>query len=438
MTPDISSRSKNIKRDPTKYHERLYPTHKISTNKLRMDISNDNIEQEEEIFDSLYERNIYRKRSEKNHETKYDYKPKIDEKSKKMAEKFGPALKRLLEKRKRPARSTTPVNKNTKHTYTDPNMSFRSNSNNSKVATTPSKRITELYTKGLDFMKKRETLAEEKKKKDAESYTEYSYKPDMCRSRSRSKSQDKNKSNMSNIVRIEGKEIYERSANWKKEILQRKEKERENNITKTKELCTFKPETNNDKLADDEPFIKKNLGQIYQYVDRRQKSLNKQKNDDDYKKKIFKTGENYVMKPTIPKEFNLRLDSRINNKNKVKEKNTNFSNYMNNDRFRQDDIEDFKEERKNTINNILDEFTNKNKHGYSNQNQHVIHGTHGTHGTQQGYGKNNQNIQHSYNTQHGSQHGTEHDKGVELSQENQMAFLDAVNNLHDKLVNLNI
>ena len=413
MTPDISSKAKNIKRDPNKYHIRLYPAHKISTNtnnsKKVLNCNNygnyyENMDQDEDIanFDNLYERNIYRKQFQKNHEKVFDYKPKIDKKSKKMAEKFGPALNRLLQKKKKASRSITPV-KN-KLSNTDPNMSFRSASNNSKISSkTRNERFNELYSKGLDFMKKRVKVTEEKKKKEAEEYTAYTYKPEL-RSRSRSKSQDRS------AVKLEGKEIYERSKNWKKEVLHKKEKEREMILTKAKEQCSFKPEVLNNKLNDDEKFIKKNLNQIYQYVDRRQKSLSKQRSEEDYKKKIFTTGENYVMKPTIPKEFSLHCNSRLKNKTKLNNNNTNLINYINNlknDKLLKDDENDENEQRDNyydvnpnnsEYNNLLDDFS---------------------------YRRN-------------SKPDVDYNNKPDLTQENQMAFLDAVHNLHDKLVNLNI
>ena len=72
-----------------------------------------------------------------------------------------------------------------------------------------------------------------------------------------------------------------------------------------KENCTFKPNIEDLRVCDDENFINKNLQHIMSYIARKQKVVEKKKEEDILYKKRFGYGENYVIKKTVPKEFNL-------------------------------------------------------------------------------------------------------------------------------------
>jgi len=91
---------------------------------------------------------------------------------------------------------------------------------------------------------------------------------------------------------------------------------KENINNNLKQIYTFKPVINTQEMRPDEKFIEKNIPQIENYVQRRRTTLQKQKDDEEYKKKIFRTGENYTGQPTIPKEFNFR-NSKQSNKSEI-------------------------------------------------------------------------------------------------------------------------
>jgi len=59
------------------------------------------------------------------------------------------------------------------------------------------------------------------------------------------------------------------------------------------------------RVCDDENFINRNLQHIMSYIARKQKVMEKKKEDEKLYKKKFGYGENYVIKKTVPKEFNL-------------------------------------------------------------------------------------------------------------------------------------
>ena len=124
---------------------------------------------------------------------------------------------------------------------------------------------------------------------------------------------------------ISGNEIYKKNWEWKLK-LENENKTKKNRYEELKKKeCTFKPEINEANLQNDVKFIMKNIQQMNDYVNKRRKILEKQKEDEIYKKNKFgQNAINYNMKATIPKEFQLKTEKR-NSKNK-KERDLNIYN----------------------------------------------------------------------------------------------------------------
>jgi len=234
--------------------------------------------------------------------------------------------------------------------------------NSSKL--NPLKRTNDLYKKGIEKMKKREEKSREKILKENESYKQFSYKPSIntnissnvkkiCFSYKKNFSEGKDSdnknfkdetlildnnlmnsptsnhyfnseinideltdnkickdiSNLSNIDKFQY--IYEKNINWKKKLEKQTEILKKSEEKKKLEKFTFHPQINKKEIENDDKFIEKNLDQIHDYVNRRRANLKKQKEQEELTKRKFGLGNNFVIKPTIPKEFNLHTARKI-------------------------------------------------------------------------------------------------------------------------------
>ena len=270
MSPNITNKARVIERDPTKFPERLYP--KIKSNRDNNSSSTPNFNDSFE-----YEDNIYRKK-EKLKQSNYSFKPEIDKKSKQIASKLQPSQERLLQK------------KNRSKSFDLDNSILSDVSCKSRKS--DKARLDNLYNTGLNRMKSREEVYKKKKEIESEEYKKYPFKPKII---------ETSKTNTS----TPRKEFYDKAYNWRKNVDNRINKIRTNyEKTKSKEL-TFKPNINKEYIPTDEKFIMKRIDQIEDYVTKRRKVLAKKKEDEEYKNKRLSAGENYTIKPTVIKPFNL-------------------------------------------------------------------------------------------------------------------------------------
>ncbi len=136
------------------------------------------------------------------------------------------------------------------------------------------------------------------------------------------------KADSNNIEKF--KHIYEKNLIWKKKIENEAEKIKSSKEKKFYEKLTFKPQINKIEMPDDDKFIEKNLEQINDYVNKRRMNIKKQKDNEEFKQRKFNYGRNFVIKPTIPKEFNLLTEKkRSENKNNFNKSNINNSSNVN-------------------------------------------------------------------------------------------------------------
>ena len=312
MTPKILNRSKELirdkDRDPNKFEERLYYAEKNDTN------------------DSIYNRRRTLSRENINYErynnTKFTYHPKINKKSLLIASKLEPSTLRIT--RKKSNNSHIIEEKNVLDYYSnlfkDKPYSYKK-----KVANlSPScglEKSNELYMKGIQDMKKREKTYKENLLKKKEEYKNYSYHPKISKTVSNNL-ESKEKKNKKNKIK---EDIYTKNKEWKKRL----EKENKTKKKKYEEIenqkYTFKPEINKSNIQNDVPFIMKNIQQMNDYVNKRRKLLKKKKEEENYKKrKLGLNANNYNIKTTIPKEFNLKTEQR--SKSNKKERDINILN----------------------------------------------------------------------------------------------------------------
>lgn len=307
MTPKILPRSKSIYRDSNRFEDRLYYQ---SHNSSKLNI---------ESTDS----NIYKRRTlSKENLSKYNYKPTLDKKSLKIAGRLEPSSSRLLKKKKKVKSDNSP--KNTSFYSMTPSSACSSRKTNNII-----KRCNELYNKGVEKMQKREKLYKEQQVKQNEEYKKYSFRPKITKNsplldNSVVKSTPQSKSNHTNNSSGNiNEEIYKKQFEWKKKLENENLKKREKIENIKNKDCTFKPEISHLNIQNDEQFIMKNIEQMNDYVNKRREMLQKQREYEEYKKKRLGQNSNFTIKPTIPREFELRTKSREHSRSKSNPKKNN-------------------------------------------------------------------------------------------------------------------
>jgi hypothetical protein len=269
MTPDITKKAKGIKRDPNRFEERLYPSHRIIGSVVYNDHSNKYYTIDNDTDDNS---RIYQKKS-KSKSPDYKFKPALNKYSIQLADKLEPAEQRLLKRKKR-SKSCESLERSKSNKQVD--MS----------------RLEGLYTKGLTKIKSREAIHNEKKTIEDNEYKKYPYKPKINEL-------------SGNKLTPKKQEFHEKAYNWRKNIDVRINKERAIKEQQDQKELTFKPNLSKLNIATDEKFIMKNLSQIEDYVGKRRRSIALQKEHQEYVHKKFHPEENFTIKHTIPKEPNL-------------------------------------------------------------------------------------------------------------------------------------
>ena len=369
MTPKILNRSKEMirdkDRDPNKFEERLYYAEKNDTN------------------DSIYNRRRTLSRENINYEkynnTKFTYHPKINKKSLLIASKLEPSTLRI--NRKKSNHSHILEEKNVIDYYSnlfkDKTYSYKKRVTNLSPSCGTEK-SNELYMKGIQDMKRKEKTYNENLLKKKEEYKNYSYHPKISKTYSNNlETKEKNKKN---IIK---EDIYTKNKEWKKRL------EKENNTKKKKydeienKKYTFKPEINKLNMQNDVPFIMKNIQQMNDYVNKRRKILKKQKEEENYKKrKLGLNANNYNVKTTIPKEFDLKTQQRSKSNKKERDINILNKNLRKKDEFYNqalilaNNIQINKNERISGLNmDMMEEcknnFWNENKYNYNNKGMKI-------------------------------------------------------------------
>ena len=369
MTPKILNRSKEMirdkDRDPNKFEERLYYAEKNDTN------------------DSIYNRRRTLSRENINYEkynnTKFTYHPKINKKSLLIASKLEPSTLRI--NRKKSNHSHILEEKNVIDYYSnlfkDKTYSYKKRVTNLSPSCGTEK-SNELYMKGIQDMKRKEKTYNENLLKKKEEYKNYSYHPKISKTYSNNlETKEKNKKN---IIK---EDIYTKNKEWKKRL------EKENNTKKKKydeienKKYTFKPEINKLNMQNDVPFIMKNIQQMNDYVNKRRKILKKQKEEENYKKrKLGLNANNYNVKTTIPKEFDLKTQQRSKSNKKERDINILNKNLRKKDEFYNqalilaNNIQINKNERVSGLNmDMMEEcknnYWNENKYNYNNKGMKI-------------------------------------------------------------------
>ena len=338
----------------------------------------------------------------------FTYHPKLNKKSLLLAKKCEPSFIRLNKKKKikiekeedkQPKSHYLNLygNKNkTKKSNKTHSLSLsnnNNNNNNNKSHNSIYEKMNELYLRGIKERQKKEENIKEIQKQRQDEYKKYSYKPKL----------NKNASyvNSSKIYKTK-KSIYSKHFEWQKKVkneLNKKKVKREEFMNK---ICTFKPKlfkpNNNDN--DNDKSLSRALDQINYYINRKKENLKHKNNEEAYKnQKLGIDLQGYVIKSTIPKEFNLQTEKR--NADLNRNRNRSCDNYHT-----------------NKINKLIEQ--NSENKSLSNENDRKFW-----------FIKDNVNNINGYNFDDNNNNKVSQPK-IHIN------FVEAVNYLHDKLNNLKI
>ena len=335
----------------------------------------------------------------------FTYHPKINKKSLILAKKFEPSFIRLNKKKKinvEKEEDKQPKsyylnlygNKNKmKKSNKAQSLSLSNNNNNSnKSHNSIYEKMNELYLRGVKQKQKKEENIKEIQKKKQDEYKKYSFKPKLY----------KNVSYVNNNKIFKTKKsIYSKHFEWQKKVqneLNKKKVRREEFMNK---LCPFKPKLFKPRNYDNDKSLSRALEQINYYINRKKENLKHKINEESYKnKKLGIDLQGYVIKSTIPKEFNLQTEKRNSDLNKNRSRSC--------DNFHT-----------NQINKLIEQ--NSESKSLSNENDKKFW-----------FIKDNINDINGYNLDDNSNNN-------KVSQPiNHINYVEAVNFLHDKLNNLKI
>jgi hypothetical protein len=251
--------------------------------------------------------NSNRSNDKKKQMNDFIFQPKLNKNSLKIAEKLDPSASRLLKPKSRNRNSTPDSIENNKKI---------SRSNTLRCLSQPNLLCQNLYNKAKIYQLKKEEKQKNKKIEEEKNFLALPFKPLLSNRTFNYKYND-------NIQGNPHEKYYLMHENRKKLSEMKKERMREMLENEMLESCTFKPQINHEEIEDDEEFINQNLSQIIDYVFRRKRSLHKEKIKKNIEEKVFKTGKNFVVKPTIPKEFKLST-----NKNSLTHRQSNNSDHL--------------------------------------------------------------------------------------------------------------
>ena len=380
-TPCISENAKNINRNPKQFVERLF------YDKYTSDKKKNN--KHESYY---YVNRVDEKKIKETENSNFTYRPSINKKSQEIANRLEPSSKRLL--RKKENKEIIDKEECEKLAIDNYKNLFNNNNfnkyDNKKINFNEKNLIYNLYNKGLESLKKRELQYQENCRKKNEEYKNYSYSPNISTNK-----KNKVKKRVKNIKKqlikkIEKNDLYKKQIEWKKKKnIENSKKKLIQEDFYVKHFCTFKPKILTEKMKDNVQLIKKNLKTSNSYIEKRRKQIKQEQ------QKLNKSSDNrkygFSLKDLFFTENNNVLygDKVIN---------TSYSCYQNKKRV----INNYK---KNNMNIVIPPFSQRIFCYYSEQDN-----------------MNNSIRNNNFSC-------------IDYSRIN---FIDAINELHNEIDNLNI
>ena len=145
--------------------------------------------------------------------------------------------------------------------------------------------IKKLYDEGLQSKRKKEVIYKENLIKKEEEYKKYSFHPENKYKQKKEKSSKKKSISIKKLY----DNLYSKQIEWKKKRIKENSQKKKNEEEIYMSLCTFKPDIMKEYIADDEKMIKRNLIDMNYYIIKRRNQIKYKKQDGfnlrEYKKK---------------------------------------------------------------------------------------------------------------------------------------------------------
>ena len=149
--------------------------------------------------------------------------------------------------------------------------------------------IKKLYDEGLQSKRKKEVIYKENLIKKEEEYKKYSFHPENKYKLKKEKSSKKKSISIKKLY----DNLYSKQIEWKKKRIKENSQKKKNEEEIYMSLCTFKPDIMKEYIADDEKMIKRNLIDMNYYIIKRRNQI-KYKKQDGFNLREYKKRNNNV------------------------------------------------------------------------------------------------------------------------------------------------
>ena len=231
------------------------------------------------ITERLYNNKYKDDKKENSVNNNLTFRPSINKKSQKIANKLEPSSSRLLIKKK--ALDINDIQKLTINSYKNLFLKNCYNIRNSKKKNNINinKLINRLYNDGLTNIKKKELKYQENLIKKSEDYKKYSFYPHKIQ-----------KNHKSTSIEQISKNLYKKPFEMKSQRVLENSKKKELKENSYLNGCTFKPSISYEIKKDEEKFIRQYMKNSNNYIERQKKKINE---DKERESKSYNSRKNY-------------------------------------------------------------------------------------------------------------------------------------------------
>ena len=187
--------------------------------------------------------------------------------------------------------------------------------------------IKKLYDEGLQSKRKKEVIYKENLLKKEEEYKKYSFHPENKYKKKKEKSSKKKSISIKKLY----DNLYSKQIEWKKKRIKENSQKKKNEEEIYMSLCTFKPDIMKEYIADDEKMIKRNLIDMNYYIIKRRNQIKYKKQDGfnlrEYKKKNNNADLSKDKEPLTERVYYRNVDGKNNSLLVTTNKHFNYSKF---------------------------------------------------------------------------------------------------------------
>ena len=209
------------------------------------------------------------------------------------------------------------------HNATSKKNKNKSKENDNKI----NNLIKKLYDEGLQSKRKKEVIYKENLLKKEEEYKKYSFHPENKYKQKKEKSSKKKSISIKKLY----DNLYSKQIEWKKKRIKENSQKKKNEEEIYMSLCTFKPDIMKEYIADDEKMIKRNLIDMNYYIIKRRNQIKYKKQDGfnlrEYKKKNNNVDFSKDKEPLTERIYYRNVDGKNNSFLVTTNKHFNYSKF---------------------------------------------------------------------------------------------------------------